>query len=210
MNKGQFTLFVVFGILIILVIVFSLLLFNMDWVKSLTEEVKAVDDVNEISDEISLCFQLELDKELNVLGVQGGMINPENYIMIEGEKINTDDVSAEMIESELSSELERDIERCDTYGASYIGYINVDVSIGESVEASIDNEIMYNNRSTTLRDASVDVNLVEILNFVNEMKTYEPITYVEPMENFTIYATYYDGHYIYTIEKDDYWFVIAV
>jgi hypothetical protein len=208
MRKGQFTLFAVLGVVLIIFIVLFLVLLKTDAIKSFTEEVNAVDDVTEISDEVSLCLQSLLETKVNEIGVRGGSLEPSEYIIIEGNVINTGEVSVESMETELEEALENEIRRCDTYGAQFVGDVDITVSINDNVEASSENLIMYNNRSTTLHDVSVSADIPEMLNYMNSVKLNEPITYMP--KNSTAQITKYDEYYVYTIEKNNYWFVFVV
>lgn len=79
MKKGQFTLFVILGVLLLLILGLTAYWFFPQSLESPTEEIILSKQAQEIDDEINDCFEDKIDEYLVRLGESAGNIDFEEY-----------------------------------------------------------------------------------------------------------------------------------
>ncbi len=207
MKKGQFTLFIVFGIIILVLIGLFLVLSDSN-ILDLTEEVQSYDNINDISSQLSECLQVNLEKSLILLGLQGGSLYPTNTIDFESYEISTDEFNINTIQEDLETYLEESLRGCELYGAEYTETPNIKVTITEfKVEADLESDLIYQNRTASVGTVENNINLYEIYDTVQTIKDDKPIALINFNNNQTIEVTKYNNYYIYAIQKGDYLFL---
>src|SRR3989344_52641 len=166
--RGQATLFIVIGIIIVAIVGLSLYVSKRDIIENVFTATKIPEEVKEIDNFVRACIVEVGSEGLNILGLQGGYINiPESEIpnilnpfsnrlsVLPGidvaywfyeksNRIQENQVpSLEIMEEELNRYLEVNLPGCirDFNDFSYdidFGEINVDTRIRDDVEFEVD------------------------------------------------------------------------
>jgi hypothetical protein len=172
-KRGQFTLFIILGIFIILIIGISYYYINNTSSSgaSLSGEISVAPEAQEYYDEIDSCLEEIVETSIVDLGMQGGYYDvPEPYFDLELYKIpyfyndgeEDNGMNVETFAGELNKYLERDFVPCVTEIEAYEKYFFIDeedletkISIFDTsieVEMILPTEVKITNGSYDFED----------------------------------------------------------
>jgi len=210
-NKGQFTLFVVLGIVIvILLIIFYYREDLQNIVVDIANEQSTYSDMEDIRYSVGNCLDSNLDEGVKQLGLHGGSFEPIDSLDFEGFEISMDKLDLVHMEIELENYLEYNQGICELYGAEYESRPEVYVTINEnSIKATIDTMIRFNNRSMSIPSATSSIDLIQIYNLVNQIQTKKAVYIGYYDLDGTIKVIPYGDYYVYRLQEGNYIFLVA-
>ncbi|MBT4174116.1 hypothetical protein HOE07_00390 [archaeon] len=211
-KKGVITIFIILGI--VMLIIFFFVFFASDQLSdafstNVVETWETFEDVSKFEETMEDCLEENAQIALITLGLQGGYINLNNYIEIEGNRISYDEFTLDTMENEISTYLLNNLERNCNYGQDVSELESVDTEIQRTrVEISTNWDLEIIDQEAQPPTAQIDSDLYDIYGFVEQVRA-NPI--VTPLNtNFTVEVTTDYDKYVYFVTADEYLFMFGI
>ena len=213
MNKrGVTTIFIILGIIILLILFFVFFASGQlsdAFSTNVVETWETFEDVSKFEETMEDCLEDNARTALTTLGLQGGYINLNNYMEIEGNRVSTDEFTLETMENEISEYLLNNLERNCDYGQQVSELNEVDTEIQRTrVEISTDWDLEILDQEAQPPTAQIDSDLYDIYGFVEQVRANPVVTPLDT--NFTVEVTTDYDKYVYLVTAEEYLFIFAI
>ncbi len=200
-KKGQFTLFIALGVVLLIAVIIIFLAFQQD---STAREITQIESLEDARVAVESCITETIDQNIQSFGVNGGYTTENQYTF---SQFNTsyELLSLTELQGNLETGIERSLSGCGSiientpYTLSQNGRINLQVEFGEEIKITGNSLGMITTsegtQSTTVKeiDQRKAINMLEIYSLMESFLASEGIPIVTK-----------EGYTINTFTNEDY------
>ena len=207
MNKrGVATILITFAVILVVLVFLTLFQYNSfsnAFASETSEAWETFEDVQNFEETLQDCLQEQTLENVEHLALQGGYINPTNYTKLNSNKISyISELSLSIIEQELETELEENLERNCFFGQDQnLKSISIEITEGQiGIDTNWDLEILGQQAQSP--NIEIESNIYEIYYIAQNIYQTQDIT-PKNYDNTTIEVTLLEDKYIYTITQQE-------